>query len=323
MHKYEVDCFNLIAYFTFSIRYFGESFCKKKRITLEEKDGRCYNMIIVSLHCQMGNQMFQYAFGKAIAKRLHTFFIPFQSDPYYPFKLQYFKLDVFTRLVYSHPKITKQYHRICRKLIKHVFKKHITEEECKTVPNTGNHAYYYGFFQSEQYFSAYAESIKKSFIIKKQYKKQFESKYRKLIEDNKVIVVHLRRADYNEVEFDGLGGQGVSIPMEYYHKALAAIKNKSEYQILFISDDIESVKRDFGNEPNYRFEENSAIVDFQLIQHADIAIIANSTFAWWAGYLSEKINPLIIAPKYWLGFKIKKEYPQGIYTPKFNWVNVL
>jgi hypothetical protein len=266
--------------------------------------------------------MFQYAFGKATAKRLHTFFIPFQSDPYYPFKLQYFKLDVFTRLVYSHPKITKQYHRVCRKLIKHVFKQHIIEEECKPVLDIVNHAYYHGFFQSERYFSLYAESIKKSFRLKKQYRKQFESKYGKFLHENKIIVVHLRRADYNEVEFEGLGGQGVSIPLEYYHKALAEIKNKEEYQILFISDDIESVKLDFGNEPNYRFEENTAILDFQLIQHADIAIIANSTFAWWAGYLSEKLNPMIIAPKYWLGFKIKKEYPEGIYTPKFNWIDI-
>jgi hypothetical protein len=270
----------------------------------------------------MGNQMFQYAFGKATAKRLHTFFIPFQSDPYYPFKLQFFKMDLFTRLVYSHPKIIKQYHRLCRKLIKHVFKKHITEEECKTESDTRNQAYYYGFFQSERYFSFCSESIKKSFRIKNQYRKQFESKYGKFLEDNKVIVLHLRRADYNEVEFDGLGGQGVSIPLEYYHKTLAGIKNKEEYQILFISDDIESVKRDFGNEPNYRFEENTAIVDFQLIQHADIAIIANSTFAWWAGYLSEKLNPMIIAPQFWLGFKVKKEYPLGIHTAKFNWIEV-
>lgn len=278
-------------------------------------------MFIISLHCQMGNQLFQYAFGKAIAKRLHTTFIPFLSNPYYAFKLQYFKLDLFTTLVYSHPKVTKQYHRVCRKLIKYVFKQHIIEDECKSVSDIRNHAYYYGFFQSDRYFSMYEESIKKSFGIKKQYRKQFESKYGKLLHENKIIVVHLRRADYNLVEFEGLGGQGVSIPLEYYHKALEGIENKEEYQILFISDDIESVKRDFGNEPNYRFEENTAILDFQLIQHADIAIIANSTFAWWAGYLSEKSNSRIIAPEYWLGFKVKKEYPLGIQTTKFNWID--
>jgi hypothetical protein len=269
----------------------------------------------------MGNQLFQYAFGKATAKRLHTFFIPFQSDPYYPFKLQYFKLDVFTRLVYSLPKIIKQYHRICRILIKHVFKLHVTEKECKIVSDTGNQTYYYGFFQCEQYFSLYAESIKKSFKIKKQYRKQFELKYGKFLQQNKIIVVHLRRADYNEVEFEGLGGKGISLPLNYYHQVLAGIKNKEDYQILFISDDIESVKSDFGNEPNYRFEENTAIVDFQLIQHADIAIIANSTFAWWAGYLSEKLNSRIIAPQYWLGFKVKKEFPMGIQTDKFKWID--
>jgi len=277
-------------------------------------------MLIISLHCQMGNQMFQYAYGKATAKRLYTFCIPFQSDPFYPFKLHYFKLDLFTRFVYSHPKITKQYHRVCRKLIKYVFKKHILEGEYKPVADIVNQAYYYGFFQQDRYFSSNIESIKKTFSIKRQYTKQFESKYGKYLEENKIIVVHLRRADYKDVEFDGLGGQGVSLPLEYYHKALDGIKNKEEYQILFISDDIESVKHDFGNEPNYRFEENTAILDFQLIQHADIAIIANSTFAWWAAYLSVKLIPLIIAPKYWLGFKVKKEFPIGIHTDKFEWI---
>ena len=278
-------------------------------------------MIIVSLNCQMGNQLFQYAFAKATAKRLRVLFLPFQSDPFYPFKLQYFKLDIFTRFVYSDSKITKLYHRICRKLIKHVFKQHIVDSEWEQLTDTKNHAYYRGFFQSDQYFSGCEESLKKSFRIKREYRNHFELKYGKLFRENKIIVVHLRRTDYAEVEFDGLGGQGVSLPVEYYNKALAGIKNKDEYKILFVSDDIESAKRDFGHEPNYSFEENSAIVDFQLIQHADIAIIANSTFSWWAAYLSEKKKSQIIAPQYWLGFKVQKEYPAGIQTTKFNWID--
>lgn len=41
----------------------------------------------------MGNQLFQYAFAKSIAKRLNTSFLPFVNSPYYPFKIESFELD--------------------------------------------------------------------------------------------------------------------------------------------------------------------------------------------------------------------------------------
>lgn len=278
-------------------------------------------MIIVSLHCQMGNQMFQYAFAQATAKRLYTFFLPFQSNYYYPFKLNYFELDWFTRLVYAHPKIRNQYHRVCRKLIKYYAKKLVSIDDSTILDEFSNKSYFDGFFQSDVYFQHIDKKIRQSFSIKKKYQNQFKQKYDSLFKENKVVVVHIRRADYLEVEFDGLGGQGVALPMAYYLKALDGIEDKEKYQILFVSDDIESVKSDFGSVSNFHFESNAAIVDFQLIQHADIAIIANSTFAWWAAYLSKKKNSRIIAPKYWLGYKVKKEYPAGIETSKFEWVS--
>lgn len=110
------------------------------------------------------------------------------------------------------------------------------------------------------------------------------------------------------------------MPFEYYRKALDSIEGIENYKVLFIGDDVESVKNEFGHEYNHSFESNPAIIDFQLIQHADIAIIANSTFAWWAAYLSQKPNAKIIAPEYWLGYKVKKEYPVGIRTDKFKWI---
>ncbi len=277
-------------------------------------------MIIVSLNCQMGNQLFQYAFAKATARRLGAFLIPFQSNPFYPFKLQFFELDLFTRFVYSHPKVTKQYHRICRKLVKHVFKTEITGNDWQNGVEIRNNVYYEGFFQSDSYFQKYDSLIKKRLTLRKQYRKAFENKYKELFDNNKVIVVHFRRKDYLDVEFDGLGGKGVALPFEYYRKALDSIEGIENYKVLFIGDDVESVKNEFGHEYNHSFESNSAIVDFQLIQHADIAIIANSTFAWWAAYLSQKPDAKIIAPEYWLGYKVKKEYPVGIRTDKFEWL---
>ena len=114
----------------------------------------------------------------------------------------------------------------------------------------------------------------------------------------------------------------ISLPMEYFKKRLEAIENIENYKVIFVSDDIEHVKEFFTIKSNYMFSNNSEIIDFQLIQNADISIISNSTFAWWACYLSIKDN-IVYAPKNWFGFKIGVEHPRGIMTDKFIWCDVL
>lgn len=276
-------------------------------------------MRIVALFCQMGNQMFQYAFARA----RKGIALPWASSYEYGFKLGYFRLDPLTRYVYSHPSAERTYRRICQKIIKWFMPNKVGDRDGYILIDPDAHqGYHEGFFQGDIYFKNALPKIRRAFEIKPQYRRAFEKKYAQFFATHKVVAVHLRRTDYTEVEFEGLGGRDVSLPLDYYRHAIALIPNIEQYEVLFVSDDIESVRRDFQGPANYHFESNPPIVDFQIIQHADVAVISNSTFAWWAAYLSHKPAPRVIAPRHWIGHKVGRTFPAGIETTRFEWIDV-
>jgi hypothetical protein len=119
-----------------------------------------------------------------------------------------------------------------------------------------------------------------------------------------------------------LGGYNMTLPTAYYHRCLSLMEEIDGYTVIFISDDIEFVKAEFGEKSNYVFECNDEITDFQLLLHADVVITANSTFSWWAAWLNQKKNKRIFAPNYFLGFKVNQYYPAGIYVEEWQWIDV-
>ena len=54
------------------------------------------------------------------------------------------------------------------------------------------------------------------------------------------------------------------------------------------------------------------------MKYCDHHIIANSSFSWWAAWLNQNPNQLVIAPKKWFGEGFK-DYNMKDFYPE-NWV---
>lgn len=280
-------------------------------------------MIIVNIQGGLGNQLFQYAFGYTNAKILKTFFLVDNSRPFILSK--YFKVSRWHSLYINENKYIQKLLRKTIRIIK--TRCYIDFTDCNLSKDElciVNKAYYDGYFQSIGFFEQMQEQIQRKFRIRSKYINTFQNQYGLEFKQNKTLVIHIRRTDYS-IQGIGknLGNDDVSLPISYYKKCLSQIDYLANYKIIFVGDDMEFAKANFSYLHNVSFEQNELIVDFQLLMNADIAIISNSTFAWWAAFLNPKVNKHVFAPKYFLGFHINKEFPVGIsYKLPYEWINV-
>ncbi|MBU1372309.1 MAG: alpha-1,2-fucosyltransferase [Bacteroidetes bacterium] len=273
-------------------------------------------MVGVEFKGRLGNQLFQYAFLKYLKgqKKGLIYFFP---NPHHAYLEKYFELEGHDNFLLG----SKAYSAITRCLpyllrIKDLFFHNWVGPKPVEVKNW---RYYKGYFQTDYYYEHLEKPL--SYSLKSEFRKQFQDKFGEIFGEYKTVVVHIRRTDY--MSYGERRKRDISLPLEYFANRLAAIENIDDYKVIFVSDDTQKVKEVFPEKENYIFSNNSEIIDFQLIQNADISIISNSTFAWWAAYLNPKKNKAVYAPKNWLGFKIGREHPKGIMTDKFTWCEVL
>jgi hypothetical protein len=266
-------------------------------------------MIITKFQGRLGNQIFQYAFALNVSKKFSTYFLIDNRSKSVFFK--YFKtktLDVnFLNRVLL---------KLFRKKIKNNIYQVGTEEVDEMKQLFANDSYYDGFFQSEQYFNCDKTYLQKRIVVKKKFKVPFNKKYDKLFRDNEIIAIHCRLGDYIDWGSDELGGKNLTLPQSYYQNALSQIDQLEKYKIIIVTDDLINIKNRFSFLDNKIIVSENEIIDFQILQNAHLLIISNSSFSWWAAYLNTK-NAVVYAPEFWLGFKVKKEFPIGILPDSF------
>lgn len=247
-------------------------------------------MIITRLIGGIGNQMFEYAAGRAVAERTGQELKLDISAYKYDAKRQY-SLSCFNTI--ENFLDVKNYFRAKQYNEQHF---HFDPDLLKTSGNI----YMNGYWQSEKYFKDIEDIIRKDFTFKEFVKPKNDSVKSEIqMHHNNSISIHVRRGDYvsnpQTNEYHGV------LPIKYYEKAASIITDKIKDPYFFIfSDDINWCKSNFKLDYPTRFVEgNRDWEDMQLMVYCKNHIIANSAFSWWGAWLSPFKEKIVISPKDW------------------------
>lgn len=162
----------------------------------------------------------------------------------------------------------------------------------------------HGYFQSGRYFNHCQDALRKEFEFKQDIQKKAETIINQYL-GSPLCSVHVRRGDYTK-----LSNYHTNLGANYYEPACTLVyQNFSDVRFLVFSDDPEWCKREFKNEKFVVVDSGSDAVDLCVMSKCPIHVIANSSFSWWAAWLSQ--SRAVVAPKLWFG-------PEG---PK-NWETV-
>lgn len=300
-------------------------------------------MIIIKVQGGIGNQIFQYALGRAFERKgkVVKYDINSYKDYRHPFRLKYFnvRMDIASddeiektknfkyldlKIISSYKLINKLF-QLFDKLI-YVHCAHIIEKPFffeKRIFNLDNR-YLEGYWADSKYYYQVKNFLKHELSIQPKYKnKNLENLATKIKESNLPYVsIHIRRGDYlwnvNKNIFS-------SLPKEYYIKSLMYIKKKiGKVKVLVFSNDINWCKENFSKEfeyidREYNFED---YYEFELMKLCQHNVIANSTFSFWAAFLNENPNKIVIAPKIWYtNKKWQEKYKKGTFLPT-DWIKI-
>lgn len=288
-------------------------------------------MVISKVIGGLGNQMFQYAIGRAVSLQLQTELrLDISEFSEYSLHHGYELVRAFDLQIplANRQEVRKllgwQAYPFVQRIITRFFPYY-------QIGNMVNEPYFHywdkikdlvgdcylvGYWQSEKYFIEIESLIRQDFS----FKAMIDDKNKKManyIQSKNAVSLHVRRGDYvNSAKTNAIHG---TCSINYYQTAMDYIIQQVDtpYFIIF-SDDISWVKANLSTSYACRFidynQGENSFRDMQLMSLCQHHIIANSTFSWWGAWLNAKKDKIVIAPKNWFAhneYLTKNLYPSG------------
>ena len=265
--------------------------------------------VISRLHGGLGNQLFQYAVGRAVALRTgaellldtrqYTASNPFQYD------LEHFAIEarVATDAELPPAKTRPLSYAWWRKFGR---SPHFIREQGlaynERIETIDAGCYLHGYFQSQRYFDDIAPKLWSDLSFREAISGD-NARMGERIQSGASVSMHIRRGDYiTNAKAQSVHG---STDIAYYKRALEAVRSQSGQDpvVYLFSNDPDwvrdNMKLDAEMVPVVINDGKTAHEDLRLMSFCDHNIIANSTFSWWGAWLNPSHGKIVVAPAQW------------------------
>lgn len=269
-------------------------------------------MIYVRLYGGLGNQLFQYATARAVALRLG---VGLGMDCRYldgkpahmRFALGPFAIEAECDPTGLPPDSRRQPLRYELWRIGHWSSPRFLRERGLGLNNDVMQAqdgsYLHGYFQTDRYFSDYAEQVRAELRITQPPAGENPVWVDRIAADDRAVSVHLRRGDY--LQWAKAEGTHGICDEAYYRKALAEIAERTgiEPRAYVFSDDPDWARANLSLGVETVVAGHNGILqaheDLRLMALCRHHVIANSTFSWWGAWLDGSPAAVTVAPSRW------------------------
>jgi len=265
-------------------------------------------MIAVRLIGGLGNQMFQYAAGRALADRLGTELLldtrDFEHYSLYNYGLHKFAIDIPVASPLQLARWPSWFRRGSRLLRRMgIYTRWYAEIQFKydaAWESIQDGTMIDGYFQSERYFTGIAATLRREFVPVASLSTQ-NAHLAELARNCKSVAIHVRRGDY-VTNLNTLKVHGVCSPA-YFEASIAYMRERLENPRFFVfSNDMAWARENLELGDNAIFvtgNEQNPEIDIYLMSQCRHQIIANSSFSWWGAWLNSLEEKMVIAPKRW------------------------
>ncbi|MCM2322904.1 MAG: alpha-1,2-fucosyltransferase [Oligoflexia bacterium] len=297
-------------------------------------------MIVTNLTVGLGNQLFQYAAGLALARARGTTLATDAlsaagcSERHNEIE-RFFAISARTcpvaelrerSVFFKFPAAVQRRLRWKPHLLSTVFGRYFVPEsgfafDPAPLASAADEAYLLGYWQAPAYFASVEAELRGELTFKRPLSSEGLQLRDRLTETTSVSV-HIRRGDYMSAAALKLHGM---CGLDYYERAVRKLQELyAGIECFVFSDDIAWAKENLRVSAPLTFISHTtgatADEDLHLMSLCRHHIVANSTFSWWGAWLNPSPKKTVLAPARWFQDEDMNQQAQSLYPD--GWLKI-